>query len=80
MIFNKVDNLFTVKIHDFYRRFTRLPLQVRDTILKDIRPDPLTPFLIYKQLEEVRKMQRYYQKKEEELLRIADETFNQVEL
>jgi len=68
-----------MKLHEFYRRFAKLPLQVRDTVLQGVRPDPLTPFLIYKQLEEVRKMQRFYQKREEELLRIAEETFNQVD-
>lgn len=68
-----------MKIHEFYRRFVNLPLEKRNFVLQNIRPNPLTPFLIYKQLENVRTEQRYYKEKEEELLRIAEETFNQVE-
>jgi hypothetical protein len=68
-----------MKLHDFYRRFAKLPLEKRNILLKDVRHDPLTPMIIYKQLEMVRAEQRYYQAREEELLRIAEESFNQVE-
>ncbi len=68
-----------LKLHEFYRRFANLPLEKRNLVLTEVRHDPLTPFLIYKQLEEAIKMQRYYKHREEELMRIAEETFNQVE-
>jgi len=66
-------------LHEFYRRYAKLKPDGRNTILREVRHDPLTPFIIYKQLENVRAELRYYKAKEEELLRIAEETFNQVE-
>jgi len=68
-----------MRITDFYKRFSKLSIEKRNVILKDIRHDPLTPFLIYKQIEQTIARQKYYKAKEEELLRIAEETFNQVE-
>ena len=68
-----------MKLHDFYRRFADLPEEKKNTLLTSIRFNPLTPFFIYKQLETIRGMARYCKDKEEELLRIAEETFNQVE-
>lgn len=68
-----------MRAHEFYRRFADIPQNKRDAILEGVRHDPLTPFLIYKELQEVLKMQRIYKHREEELLRIAEETFGQVE-
>lgn len=68
-----------VKLHEFYRRFSKLPKENVHTVLTGVRHNPLTPFFIFKQLEETKKMQRFFQQREEELLRIAEETFNQVE-
>ena len=68
-----------MKLHDFYRRFAKLPLEKRNILLVDIRHDPLTPMVIYKQLEYARQMATFYTQRQEELLRIAEETFNQVE-
>ena len=68
-----------MKLHDFYRRFAALPQEKRNVLLVDIRHDPVTPMVIFKQLEYARQMQAFYTSRVEELLRIADETFNQVE-
>ena len=54
-------------------------MEKRNVLLVDIRHDPMTPMVIYKQLEYARQMQTFYTSRVEELLRIADETFNQVE-
>jgi hypothetical protein len=54
-------------------------MEKRNVLLVDIRHDPMTPMVIYKQLEYARQMQTFYTQRVEELLRIADETFNQVE-
>jgi hypothetical protein len=68
-----------MRLHEFYRRFAALPPEKRNVLLTEVRHDPLTPFVIYKQLEYARQMQTFYTSRVEELLRIADETFNQVE-
>ena len=68
-----------MKLHEFYRRFAKLPPEKRNVLLLDVRHDPLTPMVLYKQLEYARQMQTYYTQRVEELLRIAEETFNQVE-
>jgi hypothetical protein len=68
-----------LKLHEFYRRFANLPLEKRNQLLQNVQHNPLTPFFIFKQIEETKKMQRFFQQREEELLRIAEETFNQVE-
>ena len=68
-----------MKLHEFYRRFSMLPLDKRNVLLTEVRHDPLTPMVIYKQLEYARQMQAFYTSRVEELLRIAGETFNQVE-
>lgn len=68
-----------LKLHDFYRRFANLPMKKRNVLLVDIRHDPMTPMVIFKQLEYARQMQTFYTSRVEELLRIAEETFNQVE-
>jgi hypothetical protein len=68
-----------MKIQEFYQKFAQLPLEKRNTILSDVRHDPLTMFFIYKQLEHTRAEIRYFKAREEELLRIAEETFKQLE-
>jgi len=68
-----------MKLHEFYRRFANLPLEKRGVLLTNVRHDPLTPMVIYKQLEYARQMAQYYTQRQEELLRIAEETFGQVE-
>ena len=68
-----------LKLHDFYRRFANLPLDKRNVLLTEVRHDPMTPMVIFKQLEYARQMQAFYTQRVEELLRIAEETFNQVE-
>lgn len=68
-----------MQLHQFYRRFANLPMDRRNDLLVDVRHDPLTPMIIYKQLEYARQMQAFYTQRIEELLRIAEETFNQVE-
>jgi hypothetical protein len=68
-----------MKLYDFYRRFSALPQEKRNVLLVDIRHDPMTPMIIFKQLEYARQMQTFYTSRVEELLRIAEETFNQVE-
>jgi hypothetical protein len=68
-----------MKLQDFYQKFARLPLEKRNEILRDVRHDPLTMFFIYKQLEHTRAEIRYFKAREEELLRIAEESFNQLE-
>jgi hypothetical protein len=69
-----------LQLHQFYRRFQNIPPEKRNTLLTEVRHDPLTPMVIFKQLEYARQMQRFYTERVEELLRIAEETFNQVEL
>jgi hypothetical protein len=68
-----------MKTQDFYQKFAQLPIEKRNVILGDIRHDPLTMFLIYKQLEHTRAEIRYFKAREEELLRIAEESFKQLE-
>jgi hypothetical protein len=68
-----------LKLHDFYRRFAKLPPEKRNALLTNVRHDPLTPMVLYKHLEYARQMAAYYTQRQEELLRIAEETFNQVE-
>ena len=68
-----------MKLHDFYRRFAALPQEKRNVLLTEVRHDPMTPMVIFKQLEYARQMQTFYTQRVEELLRIAEETFNQVE-
>ena len=67
-----------MKLQDFYRMFAKLPEHKRNVLLKEVRHDPLTMMVLYKQLEYARQMSKFYIAKEEELLRIAEETFNQV--
>ncbi len=68
-----------MNLHTFYRRFAALSPEKRGVLLQNVRHDPLTPMVIYKQLEYARQMAAYYTQRQEELLRIAEETFNQVE-
>jgi len=66
-----------MKLHQFYRQFANLPAEKRNEPIRDVRYDVLTPFFLFKQMEDVKKMQRFFQLREEELLRIAEEYFNQ---
>lgn len=68
-----------IKLHEFYRRFANLPLDRRNVPTQGLQITGMTPFQVYKQLEEVRKMKRYCEAKEDELLQIAEIVFNQVE-
>lgn len=68
-----------MKDYEFYRRFAKMTPEQRNTLLVDVRHDPLTPFVVYKRLEYARQMKRFYTEQEAELLRIAEETFNQID-
>jgi hypothetical protein len=68
----------TMTIQEFYKKFAALPKEKRNVLLREVRHDPLTPFLLYKEVEAIRMNIRNLQRKEEELLRIADETFDKI--
>jgi hypothetical protein len=65
-----------MKLHEFYRQFASLPIEKRNEPIPEVRYDVITPFFLFKQMEEVKKMQRFFQLREEELLRIAEGYFN----
>jgi uncharacterized protein YjiS (DUF1127 family) len=68
-----------LKLHDFYRRYANVPLNRRFVALIIQNPTPVNIFQVYKELEQVRHQQRFFAKREEELLRLAEETISQVE-
>lgn len=68
-----------MQLHTFYRRFTKLTAEERNTLLTDVRHDPLTPMILFKQLEYAKQMQYFYTQRVEELLRIAEESFPKIE-
>lgn len=67
-----------MKLHEFYRKFEDLKKEDRFVLINQT-PTPTSFFVLFQQLSQVKAQQRYFEKKEEELLRIAEEGFNQVE-
>lgn len=67
-----------MKLHNFYRQYEDVPKDNRfEVIASPI--EPISLFVIFKQLEQVRAQQRYFKEREEHLLALAELGFKQLE-
>jgi hypothetical protein len=63
-----------MKLHDFYRRFEDLPRDARFAMI-GVVPEPSSFFVIFQQLSQVRQQKRFFEDREEHLLKVAEEAF-----
>jgi hypothetical protein len=61
-------------LHSFYRKFEELPRDERFKLI-EFQKQPTSFFVIFQQLSEVRKQIKYFEDREEHLLKQAEEAF-----
>lgn len=66
-----------MKAHEFYRRFEELGREKRFEVINPT-PQPTSFFVIFQQLSQIRTQMRNLERKEEELLNIAEEAFKKI--
>ena len=68
-----------MKKNEFYKAFEKLPKEARFQLITP-SPTPTSFFVIFQQLSQVRAQQRFFEQREEELLKQAEEAFNKLKL
>jgi hypothetical protein len=67
----------TVKKNEFYQKFEKLPKEARFKIIQ-ASPSPTSLFVLFQQLSQVSAQLRFFEMREKELLRQAEEGFKQI--
>jgi hypothetical protein len=67
-----------LKLHDFYRRFDALPKEKRFGLIMPTS-EPTSMFVIFQQLGQVRAQKKFFEEREEHLLRLAEMGFKQID-
>ena len=65
-----------MNLKTFYQRFENTPKEKRFALI-DIPAAPTSLFVIFQQLSQVRAQIRFFQEREEQLLKMAEDGFNQ---
>lgn len=67
-----------MKDYEFYRRFEKLPKEARFVLIQP-SPAPTSLFVLFQQLSQVKAQKRYFEQREQEILRQAEEGLNLLE-
>lgn len=67
-----------MKLHTFYRKFENTEKEDRYRPIEGVN-EPTSLFVIYQQLTQVRAQQRFFANREEQLMKLAEKGFKQVE-
>lgn len=67
-----------MKDYEFYRRFEKLPKEARFVPIQP-SPVPTSLFVLFQQLSQVKAQKRYFEQREQEILRQAEEGLNLLE-
>ena len=65
-----------MKLHEFYRMFEDMPKEKRFELIHS-SPEPTSLFVIFQQLNQVRAQRKFFEDREEHLLKVAEEFFNE---
>lgn len=66
-----------MRLHEFYKKFEELPRDERFELIS-YESQPTSFFVIFQQLSEVRKQIKYFETREEHLLKQAEEAFKRI--
>ena len=66
-----------MKLHSFYRKFDAINKEERFRAI-EIPGEPTSLFVIFQQLTAVRAQKKYFEEREERLLRLAETGFEQL--
>jgi len=66
-----------MELHDFYRQFEGLNKNLRFKMI-ETQIEPTSLFVIFQQLTQVRAQKKYFEEREEHLLKLAELGFQQV--
>ena len=66
-----------LKLHEFYRRFEDTPKEKRFELI-ETSPEPTSLFVIFQQLNQVRAQKKFFEDREEHLLKQAEAAFKKI--
>jgi len=66
-----------MNLNQFYRKFEDTPKEKRFVLIQQT-PTPSSLFVIFQQLTQVRAQKKYFEEREEYLLKLAEEGFKQI--
>ena len=66
-----------LKLHEFYRKFEDTPKEQRFQLILSA-PEPTSLFVIFQQLNQVRSQKKFFEDREEHLLKQAEIAFKKI--